>query len=526
MVGCGLQNLLLAAPSTRSEGRKTPLSPTSIGSLFQSNGRFHVGLVAVFIFINALVFINAVLTDPRTGFDASDHIAYIRTLAFHQRLPNRSDTVQFFSPPLPYVLPALFLGIMAQFPAVTTWLIRERDAGDIELWPGKPASEYGLKYDMSFSEVVLTGLAAKLAHMLNWAFSVGLILYLLKTCELMRPGNAQFKALTLFFLGSLPIYYKSFTFIRGEPMMAFLVVVAVYSFLFMTLQEDYSRKRIVYLGVVLGLAVLARQWAFFVFPAFFLFVLFSWSWRSGRENRLLLKALVGSTIIAALIGGWFYLSVKSRFGEFTKYTVKRVSWDRLLSSQPPEFYLSLDTDKLFTTPVRPAFPNHLIPIFYSEMWGDYWGYFITTRSGQTEATKAYLGRVNLLSLLPTFVFLSALGWGFNGFFRMLFRREQGSDKTALGVMVLVIVSSAVGYLWFLLSFPEPSGRGSTIKAMYLLHVFPFVAILAAGLFERMKQRIHSLYWVVLALLTAVALHNLPAMITHYILRFGAPRLAW
>lgn len=503
------------------------MSLNSIISLFKSDGKLQREVLVVFMFINALVFINAILTDPRTGFDASDHIAYIQTLAFKQRLPEPSDTTVFYSPPLPYVIPALFLRVAAEFQGVVNWLIGDRDLGKLEIWPGKSVSAYGVQDDLSISEVMLTGFAAKLVHLLNWLFSLGLTIYLLKICEFIKPGNSRFKILALFFLGLLPVYYKSLTFIRGEPLSALLVLIAVYWFLVMMHKGDQSTRSAVYLGIIIGLAVLSKQWVFFILPAFFLFPLLDCSSKSRQETVAIMRSLVVSLVIAALIGGWFYISLKRRFGDFTAYavTVVRVPLNSALSHQRSDFWFSLDTDKLFTTPVRPAFKDHVLPIFYSEMWGDYHGYFITPKSGQSEVIKSYLGRVNLLSLLPTFVLLSGIGLGLYELLRYI-KGDKSNARAAIGLFTLVIGSSAIGYFWFLATAIDPRGVGGTIKATYMIQVFPLMAILAAELFERIGQKNSLVYWVVLALLLGIGLHNLPAMITHYILRFGAPKLAW
>ena len=43
-----------------------------------------------------------------------------------------------------------------------------------------------------------------------------------------------------------------------------------------------------------------------------------------------------------------------------------------LSNQPQTFYLGGSAQLLFNNPIRPNFPNQFFPIFYSELWGDYW----------------------------------------------------------------------------------------------------------------------------------------------------------
>src|SRR4029078_10874276 len=101
-------------------------------------------------------------------------------------------------------------------------------------------------------------------------------------------------------------------------------------------------------------------------------------------------------------------------------------------------YLGLGLDRLFRDPVRPVFRNKLLPIFYSETWGDYWGVFVVyardAKTGQflrarrleealtapahpeawdtnRERIAPYLGRVNLAALAPFCLVLAGLGLG-------------------------------------------------------------------------------------------------------------------
>src|SRR5215813_6401468 len=132
-------------------------------------------LMLVFSVINGLVLINACLHDPRVGYDADMHLAYIQALS-QLRLVVPGDSTEFFSPPLPYVLPALLMSL----------------TGVKVFW------------------------AAKFAQFLNVCLSAGLTFYLIKTCRLIT-SRSSLAVGSLIFLGILPVYYKTFAFVRGEP---------------------------------------------------------------------------------------------------------------------------------------------------------------------------------------------------------------------------------------------------------------------------------------------------------------------
>ena len=58
------------------------------------------------LLMNSIVLYNVLVHPPFAGYDGGSHLGYILTLA-EGRLPTPFDTSEFFSPPLPYVLPAL-----------------------------------------------------------------------------------------------------------------------------------------------------------------------------------------------------------------------------------------------------------------------------------------------------------------------------------------------------------------------------------------------------------------------------------
>lgn len=72
---------------------------TSLSAPFQVARRTHWPTVALFLVINALVLVNAVLHDRWQGFDAADDLNYIRALATERDIPTCQDTGQGYVPP-------------------------------------------------------------------------------------------------------------------------------------------------------------------------------------------------------------------------------------------------------------------------------------------------------------------------------------------------------------------------------------------------------------------------------------------
>ncbi len=359
--------------------------------IFRSHGRLNKPLLVLFCAILLLLLINAFLHDPTTGYDAHDHLNYVQSLATHGRLPTKAETGQYYSPPLPYALPALLTALHAG------------------LWK-----------------------ALKFSQFFNALLAAALLYYLLKVCELLSPQNMRLKLLSLGMLGLLPVFYRSFALIRGEPYLAFLTIFIIYESLLVFLKRQYSAKHILSLGAALGLAILARQWGFFLFPPVLVFA--AWIGFSQKQQRLRpLGIALSAILIALLVGGWFYILILRQYGTLTAFdrAPQKVSAANISALAG----IDASASKLISDPIRPSLSGRLFPILYADTWGDYWGYFLVyarnintgdfedgiafqklTTPAQVPANfstdrftiNRYLGVLNLLDLLPSALLLAGV----------------------------------------------------------------------------------------------------------------------
>jgi hypothetical protein len=385
--------------------------------------------------------------------------------------------------------------------------------------------------------------AAKMSQFLNFFLSIGSTWFLIKVCHLINP-KSSLKLGALIFLGILPVYYKTFAFIRGEPYIVFFVVAMVYYTLLMSIKEQYTMANGTALGVTMGLGALSRQWGIFLFPPIFLFLVYKW-FCLPRWRKPIAKILCLCSVLILAISGWFYISLNQRYGSITAFN--RPSKTQFsFKNQSLKFYIGLSPELLFRNPVRPNFPNQFLPIFYSEIWGDYWGYFsiygIDTRkpefiNGFTinqvlsegrhpdwletnyETFSAYLGRVNIISIFPSvlipvsFVFavIAIIGKRGNGLITI-------QQKEIYSFLLLTIGIVIAGYFWFLIMYPN-LGKGDTIKATYLLHIFPLIAILVGVFFEYIKKKSKCFFRMIICGLGLIFIHNILTIITHYQLNY-------
>ncbi|MFN2230436.1 MAG: hypothetical protein ACK2VA_11755 [Anaerolineae bacterium] len=466
---------------------------------FRSGNGWDVKLILAFLLVNGLVLVNAYLHDPHIGYDTRQHLRYVQALS-EGRLATPQDSDEFFSPPLPYALPALL---------------------------------------MAATGMDLTS-AAQAAQYVNVLLSIGLTLYLIAACHLLSASSAL-KLGALAALGILPVYYKTFAFVRGEPYVVFFSAAVLYYALLVSVRKQFTLANAALLGLAMGGCALSRQWGILLLPAVFLFFALQWI-RLPRWRPAIARTFGLCLVLVAATSSWFYVSLYARFDSmaaFNRDPAARFS----LANQPLEFYVGLDLPALFTKPVRPSFPNQLPSILYADVWGDYWGYFSVygrdTRSGtfldgpalyrvlsqdghpdwletNYEAQGAYLGRVNLVALFPTAIALLSLVAGAAA---MLRARAPGAPdappRSAYAFLLLAIGTVVTGYLWFLIMYPSP-GKGDTIKASFVLHAFPYVALLVGLLLARVRNRSRALYGLILGGLGLTFIHNVPAMLTHYV----------
>lgn len=461
-------------------------------------GRIRPSL-AVLVLMQAILLYDVARHDPLVGYDCKAHLRYLRVVSRLQ-LPTPAQTREFFSPPLPYLLPAL------------------------------PHAAGAVSFEA----------ATKLAQFLNWLYSLALALCVLGVCARIRPRDERLRLWALAFLAMLPAYYRSFSFVRGEPLLALLATAAVLQALrVLDPTAEKPRHGVLLLGLLLGLAMLSRQWAVSLFPALAAFTLLGLRGRA-EQWRARFAAVVAAFTTAAVVGGWFYLHLYLQHGTpvaFNRSPAPQFS----LRNQPRSFYFDLALDRLFVDPVRPALANLPIPTLYADLWGDYNSYFLVRgrdlRSGRhvkdarlrrlsrrspppawldsnLPRIAPLLRRAMVVALLPSAVFL--LGWclGVGSLVRPWIPGEEGSRNAGLALCVLLIASSALVYFAFLIQYPQPK-KADTIKATYLLHAFPFAAVLAAEAMVRLQRRSALLYRLVAAALALAAAHNLPLLFTRY-----------
>ena len=436
-------------------------------------------LIAVLMFI--LTF-NIIFYDPIFGYDAEAHYAYVDYVAMYLpdnfELPSDEDSREFFNPPIAYL-----------FPSAVAILCRNLISAENIVKSCQPI--YG-KATQIFQSIL---------------FLITLIYYT-KTLKLfsLKSSRLVFNFLILVLL--LTANYRTISMIRGEPyVLLFMSMVLYYYARLLTSKFNYSKKDILIIGFLIGLLALSRQWAFLLFPGFF----FMYLHFSKEEKSTYLKFIISIFSLGFLLSSWFYFSLYIEYGSFTAFNKNPSSFS--FTNQDLYFYIPISPEikYVFIKPIRPFFSNQFIPILYSDLWGDYWGYFSFTSRNLAGGLNQmmigdYLARVNIFSLVPSFLLLISLKKTKNNL-------EDKHQKFLIFIKYL-ITFSFIGYLWFAIKYPALP-TGDTIKASYIIQLFHLLCFPAAFRLESIFRKNKNFYYLIIFLLLIVFGHNFSAMLSHF-----------
>jgi hypothetical protein len=501
---------------------------------FRFKGRVDKIVFGLFIFINLVVGINAHLHNRHSLYDGHGHLAYVKALVQEGRLPTAEQTHMFYTAPFPYILPAAIQSL------------------------------FSLKYKK----------LAKIGQYINCLLAFFAIYFFVKLLRKINPSNLFVCRAALFLLAITPVFYKTFAMgIRGEPYLLLCSILLAYGLANIASIDNRETWRYAVVGILLGVLLLSKQTGMVFGAPVLIFATFQL--KQSKRPAVLLQKWIIALALMIVCCGWFYAIQHIRYDtflpfnqkpaqtalNFEKYVTDHADLAKAFSAQNKEmeiakwgewhyeeygrredrdierkswityhnagFYLGTGNGKFFKSPVRDNFPSQFFPIFYSDYWGDYWGYFLWPHpfnywkedhleaeeksSYKRIATISYLGQVNIASIAPTMVIIFGLAFTFYCLFEKQ-RWQFGSLVQQMRLFMLVlIVLSVLSYMMFVIRYP--GGHGSSIKASYLVHLTPFLSVLAAQSIGRVLMNRKKLLNSLVILLIVVGIHNGGVLIT-------------
>ncbi len=392
---------------------------------------------------------NMLKLDITAGFDGENHLEYIDFILRNHRLPLASDGLQMFQPPLYYFVQANVL-----------WLAR-------------------LLVPLSIAQLSLS-LVPLLCALLLIEISYRLLIELF-------PQSTAAQSCGLLVAGLLPMNLYMCQFLGNEPLAAALTALL----LFLAIKTLRSAKasemgRFALLGIIAGLAILAKVTPLLLVPIICAFILMG-SQRDPAAMRCRLQHagvfLLGTSIVA----GWFFVRNSIVFGKpFIG------GWDpsrHIVWWQDPGYRLLRDYFAFGQSLQQPIFAsfNGLPDGFYSTFWSD--GYLSGNTSFWAKPPWNYtpLAAATGLSVFPASLIICGIA--------LSFWRSGKSERWPFTFLLVSICAFLAALFHLHASLPIYS----TAKASYTMGLTPAYAAMAALGAELIVKR-HYLGPVLIALL--------------------------
>ncbi len=414
---------------------------------------------------------------PILGYDAEAHFSYVdylsRYLPKEIKLPSQDETREFFNPPIGYL-----------FPSFAQLVCRNIIESNNLLSDCQP----------------IYGKATQIFQSILYVITLCINLFTLK---LVTKSKNIFNVEYLILISLLAVNYRTISMIRGESYILFFLSL----FLLVVLKADNRNydlglKQIIYTGVIIACIALSRQWGFLLFIPLIVLLIY----KNTKLNYF--KFWSKSASIGALLSSWFYIVLYQNYGSFTAFNMESKGFS--LKNQNLSFYIPnfSQLEFLFTKPIRPNLNNQFISILYSDLWGDYWGYFTFTsrflNDGRNQLSIGdYLARVNLVSIITTFIIVI--------FCYQAYKKYK--SNFIIQYVNLAWIASLIGYLLFTISYPNSTG--DTIKSTYIIQAFHLMVFLASIYFYELKRVNKKMHTGVIIALIVIYTHNFQSYLSHF-----------
>src|SRR5436190_5093799 len=328
-IAFGILAVLLTFAAAKWLDRVTP-KPNGAGIEFSRRQLFVLlglcSLAWLMLFSN-----NATMLPFHSGYDSKDHVAYIKYIQERKALPLPNEGFEMFQPPLYYALSAR---------ALSTWRLSVSDEAAV---------------------IVLRSL--------TMVFGIANFILVFLSLRLLFPGNLVAQFIGLLIAAFLPMQLYLSHYVTNETLAATLASAAIYLGLRALKSESESVLQYLWLGVSVGVAMLAKATSLLLIPPLLgaLMIrlvqqrapIFDWVRAFGIT--------IGATFVTC---GWHYLRIWRHFG-----TPVVGNWDAVLGFSwwhDPGFHTSGDYLRFGQSLVAPIFSgfNGFADGIYSTLWGD------------------------------------------------------------------------------------------------------------------------------------------------------------
>ncbi len=377
------------------------------------------------------------------AYDAWASSLYVDSIQVHHALPSPSASDVWHNPPLFYALAALI----------------QPHVG----WTGIEAHE-----------------AVQVVSVLS---ALGVVVLAFLIARELFPNSRWIQLGTLFAAATTPVLVRGSVMYHPEPLATVLATAGIF------LAVRAARRRWAWrlgasAGLFLGLADLTRTWALAEGAAVAAVVGLVCLRTRDREAVRFLAAFAAVFVV---VSAPWYVRQEIRYGNPFAFS-KPDPYQWLPSGRPGSFFTTLDVNEVFTDPYQPTYENVLLPVVYTDWWGDYSRYFhVPQAEADTPATlpskfRSPMVLQSVVGVLPTLMaFIGAIALG-----AISVRRRSASIGIAVAAGALVLVS----FVGFLVHYPKRDG--DNVKALYILDLVPLFALAAAWSLDWVRRHANRL----------------------------------
>jgi hypothetical protein len=372
--------------------------------------------------------------DLVTGFDAGNHLDYLKLIRSRGRIPLATDHWSTYQPPLFY----LASGALDELAAL---LGRARfDAVALKLLP----------FLAGLGNVWLAGVLAR---------------------RVLPEDRIAWVHATLF-AAVLPVNLYTAAYYSNEGLHAFLAGAALLVGIEILLAQEVSPLRVALTSLLLGLALLTKFTALLVAGPLFLALGIKMLMRHPRPGAALSRC-AALLLPALVVCGWFYVRNLVEFGRPLVGNWDLPDADRTWWSAPgfhtPQYYLRFG--EVLVRPFYSGFVSFWDSL-YSTLWGDG---FVAGRAGVRARHTAWNYQFMAASYALALPATALLGFGFMRCAWAALRDRKPERRAAFGFLVLVV--AATGFALFYVTLVIPF-HGQA-RASYVLALTPVLALFFA-----------------------------------------------
>ena len=106
----------------------------------------------------------------------------------------------------------------------------------------------------------------------------------------------------------IPVNYKTFVMIRGEPYVSFFFFLILYLlFSIISKEKDINRADYIFLTLLMGGLGLSRQWGLLLLPGIFLTIFLVYKYKDKEFSKKYTRLVFSSSIFSFPLYFWFYI---------------------------------------------------------------------------------------------------------------------------------------------------------------------------------------------------------------------------